>query len=230
LFHALFEVDPESQAALERVADSLPKFIEGDNWPPVPEQEIRQWCDRWNLTAPWCADGARQFIWMFWRQARPDGERFSSEALRSSSSAAETATQPFRHRYFKIDFGFWAITRQTRKEFEEQCHSVFKWALETFCDGIEQQAQFADMERTREKREFDHFYWLARRLVHGESAHFMKDFSASLDGVSIRAINKAVNALARDLELTVTRPRETIVRQRAVGSFARAMKRRKRTG
>lgn len=226
--HAVFEAEPEARASLEKIASSLPKLLEGNDLPPVPEQELREWCGLWNLNAPWCLDAARQFVWVFWLQARLDGERFSFEALRSRSSAEETATQPFRDQHLSIDFGSWPVTQRTRKEFEEECESLLKQKLKTFCDRIEQQAQAGGMERTREKREFDHFYWLARRLVHGESAAYMKNFTAGLENISVRAINKAVNELARDLELNLGRPRANIIRQAVTRSVAFTGKRRKR--
>ncbi len=227
--NAVFLREPEARASLERISDALPKSIEAGETPPRPEEEVRDWCRRWNLNAPWCQEAAEQLISQWWLELQPGGERFSSDALRSRSSSEERATQVFRDP-LNIDFGFWATTQQIRKEFEEQCESVLNRELKTFCDRIEQQAPAAGMERTPEKREFDHFYWLARRVVHGESASYMKRFTASLENVSIRAINKAVNELARDLELTIGRPRQNIVRHRVVESVARAKKRRKRTG
>lgn len=227
---AVFEMEPEAQESLERIANSLPKFVESDDLPAVPEHELQKWCRRWNLNAPWCADAARQLVWTFLLQARLEGERFSFEALRNRSSAAERATQPFRDQHLKIDFGFWPVTQQTRKEFEAECENLLRQELRRFCDQIEQQALAAGMERTREKREFDHFYWLARRVVHGESASHMKRFTLGLENVSIRAINKAINALARDLELTLCRPEENIVGRRAAGSAASAGKRRNPIG
>lgn len=226
--HAVFEAEPEARASLEEIANSLPKLLEGNELPPVPEQLVREWCSRWNLNAAWCLDVARQFVWVFWLQARKDGHRFSFEALRNRASAEEAAAQPFRDQHLSIDFGSWPLTQRTRKEFEGECEGIFKRKLEMFCDRIEQQAEAAGMERTPEKREFDHFYWLARRTVLGESAAHMKRFTAGLENISIRAINKAVNELARDLDLNLGRPRENIIRQRVTLSVARTGKGRKR--
>jgi hypothetical protein len=226
---AVFHLAPEARVSLDRTADALPKTITGGDTPLISSEKVRDWCRRWNITAPWCHEAAEQLILLRWLELQPGGEQFSWDALGRRASSEERAAQPF-HDHLEIDCGFWAVTQQTRKEFERQCGSAPKRVLKTYCDRIEQQALGAGMERTPEKREFDHFHWLARRVVHGESASYMKEFTAALDNVSIRAINKAVKALALDLELTVGRRRENIIRQRVVQSVARTKKSRKRTG
>jgi hypothetical protein len=213
-FLAVFQAEPEAQTSLKKISDSLPNAVAARGIPLVPEKAILDWCSRWNLSAVWCREAAEQFVLQWWLEAQPGGEQFSSEELRKRSSAHEKATQPLRDP-LKIDFGFWPVTQQSRKEFEEQCRDRLKQALKPFCDYVETQALAADMVRTTEKRAFDHFYWLARRVVHGESAADMKQSTASLTDVSIRAINKAVNALAGDLELSLGRPKDNIIHQQA---------------
>jgi hypothetical protein len=222
---AVFEAEPEAQTSLKEISDSLPNAVGASGIPSVPEKAISDWCSRWNLSAGWCREAAEQFVLQWWLEAQPGGEQFSSEELRKRSSAQERTTQLLQDP-LKIDFGFWPVTQQTRKEFEEQCRDRLKQELKAFCDSVEKQAVAADMVRTPEKRAFDHFYWLARRVVHGESAADMKQSTASLNDVSIRAINKAVNALARDLQLTLGRQRENPVCQR-VALGADAQNRRK---
>jgi len=86
--------------------------------------------------------------------------------------------------------------------------------FETFCDRIEKLALDARMERTHEKRETDHFYWLSRNLLKGESAAEIKLSSAKLQNVTTRAITKAIEALAKELELTPRKPESRMPRKR----------------
>jgi hypothetical protein len=57
------------------------------------------------------------------------------------------------------------------------------------------------MERTHEKRELDHYLWLARYLVKGQGAVEIKKFTAGMEGLTNDAITKAIRELARELEL-----------------------------
>jgi len=66
---------------------------------------------------------------------------------------------------------------------------------------IEKLALAVGMERTREKREMDHFLWLARYQVKGQTAAEIKKFTSGMEHITTDAITRAIRALANDLEL-----------------------------
>ena len=196
--NAVFEVEPAAQESLESILATLPMFVRDGELPTVEPDKIKQWCSRWHLNVRWCEDFAEQQVLQWWLESR--NSRYSSTALKERAEAQELAAQPFQDQRLVIDCGFWPITQLTRKEFKEQCQHLFEEKFKEFCDAAEVKAKAAGMKRTREKREHDHFVWLARHLVRGEKAGDIKRFSANLEKTSVRAINKAITALARELE------------------------------
>ena len=73
-----------------------------------------------------------------------------------------------------------------------------------FCESLEEQAIAGGMEGTRDMREPVHFQWLARRIVKGERiADIHRSLASSVSNTQ-RAIGKAINELARALDLTLT--------------------------
>ena len=68
---------------------------------------------------------------------------------------------------------------------------------------MEKKAVAAGMERTHEIREPDHFRWLARRIVKGEGIADIHRSLGSSASITPRAIGKAINEVARELEITL---------------------------
>ena len=198
--NAVFEVEPAAQESLESILATLPMFVMDGELPKVEPDKIKQWCSRWHLNVRWCEEFAEQRVLQLWLESR--NSRYSLTALKERAQAQELATQPFQDLRLVIDCGFWPITQLTRKEFKGQCQRLFEEKFKEFCHAVEVKAK-AGMKRTREKREHDHFVWLARHLVKGEKAGDIKRFSANLEKTSVRAINKAITALARELELPI---------------------------
>jgi hypothetical protein len=201
----VFEVEPATQDSLEQIAQRLKQPAAGAELPEIPKETLRKWCNQWNLRAPWCEEAAEQFILAWWLESQPDGESYSMEALRNRAAAQELAAQPFQTHHLVIDFGAWPVTQITRRKFREQCQSIFEREFDLFIKEIEQLALDSGMERTREKREDDHFIWLARHLVKGETAADIHRFSAKMANSSGRAVTKAIATLARELDLPLDR-------------------------
>lgn len=202
---AVFEVEPATRDSLEEILHSLKQPAAGVKLPEIPKEQVRQWSNRWNLRAPWCEEAAEQFILTWWLESQPGGEIYSMEALHDRVAAQELAAQPFQAHHFVVDFGAWPITQITEREFREQCQNIFKREIDLFIKEIEQLRLDAGMERTREKREDAHFFWLARHLVKGETADDIRRFSAKMANSSRRAITKAIATLARELDLPLDR-------------------------
>ena len=89
----------------------------------------------------------------------------------------------------------------TRSEFRVQCQRALEDKLQEYCDRIESLAFSSGMERTREKRELDHYLWLARYQVKGQSAVEIRKFTPGMESVTTDAITRAIRTLARELKL-----------------------------
>lgn len=198
---AVFDVEPAAMEALQSIAAKLPEDRDEDGLPPVPQQKVAEWCQRFNLDAPWCREFADQKVLALWLESQPGGAKYSTEELKKRAAKQEFASQPFQEHRLTIDFGLWPITRMTRSEFRDECARVLEFKFKEFCDQIEQLALSVGMERTREKRELDHFLWLARHQVKGQTAAEIKRFTPGMERITTDAITKAIRVLVRELEL-----------------------------
>ena len=197
----VFDVEPAAMETLQSIALKLPKSLPSGALPEIPQKELAEWCSRFNLNAPWCREFAEQQVLALWLESQSGGEKYSIEALKQRAGAQELAAQPFQEHRLTIEFGFWPITRMTRCEFRDECERVLEIKFKEFCDQIEKLALSAGMERTREKRELDHFLWLTRHQVKGQTAAEIKRFTPGMERITTDAITKAIRALARELEL-----------------------------
>jgi hypothetical protein len=198
---AVFAAEPAVMEMLESIARELPESLDGNSLTPAAQEKVAGWCSRFNLNAPWCRELGEQMVLAMWLETREGGEKYSEEALRKSAAAQQLAAEPFQEHRLTIEFGFWPLTTMTRTEFRDRCRQVLETRLEEFCDQIDTLACATGMERTREKRELDHFLWLARYQVKGQSAAEIKRFTAGMGRVTTDAITKAIRALAKELEL-----------------------------
>lgn len=198
---AAFAVERAVMEMLESIAPELPESLDGNSLTPVAQEKVAEWCSRFNLNAPWCRELGEQMVLAMWLESREGGECYSEEALRKTAAAQQLAAQPFQERRLTIEFGFWPITRMTRSEFRDECERVLEVKFKEFCDEIEKLALSVGMERTREKREMDHFLWLARYQVKGQTAAEIKSFTPGMERITTDAITRAIRALAKELEL-----------------------------
>jgi hypothetical protein len=198
---AVFAVEPKVRSSLQALTKASSALSMHDDLPPALKEKIRRWCSRWHLNSRWCEEFAEQFVLQQLFESQPGGEKYSEEELKRRADAQERATQPYKEHRLKIDFGAWPITQWTRKRFLEECQRIFDRDVSAFCDGIERRAEADGMQRTREKRELDHFLWLARILVKGETADRIKRFSPKMEKISTHAIRKAITTLAFELDL-----------------------------
>jgi hypothetical protein len=200
---AVFTVEPKALVSLLALKKNLTKLSLQDDLPPLLKKRIQGWCTRWHLNSRWCEEFAEHFLLQQLLKSQPGGKKYSEEELKLRFEAQERATQPYNEHRLKIDFGAWPITQWTRKRFLEECQRIFDRAANAFCDDVESMAEADGMERTHEKRELDHFLWLARNLVKGETADHIKRFSSKSEKLSLRAIRKAITTLARELDLSL---------------------------
>jgi hypothetical protein len=199
----VFEVEPKVLSSLEAILSDVPKDSKDRPIPPLIDRKLREWCSRWNLNAPWCLEFVQQLAVHRSFLSKPGAKEFTFKSMKARASAQQRAADPFRDQLFKIDFGSWPLSQQTKSVFREECERLFRRKLNAFCDSLEEQAIAAGMERTREMREPVHFQWLARRIVKGERIADIHRSLASSISTTQRAIGKAINELARALELAL---------------------------
>jgi len=199
----VLEVDPQVFSSLEAILSGIPKHEKERHIPPLIDRKLREWCSRWNLNAAWCLEFVQQLAVHRSRLSKPGAKKLTFKSMKARTSLQQRAANPFKEQHLKIDFGSWPLTQQTKSAFRSECERIFRRELNAFCDSLEEQAVAAGMERTHEMREPVHFQWLARRVVKGERiADIHRSFGSSVS-ITPRAIGKAINELARELELTL---------------------------
>ena len=200
---AVFEVEPKVLSSLEVILSGVPKDAKVRPIPPLIDRRLREWCSRWNLNATWCLEFVQQLAVHRSLLSKPGAKKLTFKSMKARASAQQRAADPFKDQHFKIDFGSWPLTQQKKSAFREECERLFRRELNAFCNSLEEQAIAAGMERTREMREPVHFQWLARRIVKGERIADIQRSLARSISITPRAIGKAINELARELELTL---------------------------
>jgi hypothetical protein len=200
---AAFEVEPKVFSSLEAILSGVPKDAKDRPIPPLIDRKLREWSSRWNLNAPWCLEFVQQLAVHRSFLSKPGAKKFTFKSMKARASAQERAADPFKDQHFKVDFGSWPLTQQTKSVFREECERLFRRELNAFCDSLEEEAIAAGMERTREMREPLHFQWLARRVVKGERVADIHRSLANSVSTTQRAIGKAINELARALDLAL---------------------------
>jgi hypothetical protein len=201
---AVFELEPNVLRSLEAILSKVPKETKDRPIPPLIDRRLREWCSKWNLNAPWCLEYVQQLSVHRSLLSKPGAENLSFESMKARASAQQYAAEPFKDQRLKIDFGSWPLTQQTKLVFRQECQRIINRELNAFCNSLEKQAVAAGMERTHEKRQFDHFQWLARRLIKGER---ISDIQRSLETfvrITPRAIGKATNELAGELGIDIS--------------------------
>lgn len=198
---AMFEVEPRVLSSLESILLGIPKDGKDRPIPPLIDRRLREWCSRWNLNAAWCLEFVQELAVHRSLLSKPGANKLTFKSMKARAAAQQRAADPFKDQHFKIDFGSWLLTQQTKSAFREECERVFRRELNSFCDSLEEQAIAAGMERTREMREPVHFQWLARRIVKGERIADIQRSLARSVLITPRAIGKAINELASELGL-----------------------------
>jgi hypothetical protein len=165
---------------------------------------LEKWARRWNLCESWCLVWAIQTM-IHWRFATFD-----------------PATTPPQWHYpwgkesvevpaLEIYFGDWQFATQHRAGFEAFARQLFERRLKQYCVQVERLA--TGFQLTPEKRQPEHFAWLARAAVKGERpADIWKSLGppgvragkrtlATRGGLIRRAVEKAISDTASQIGL-----------------------------
>jgi hypothetical protein len=185
--YAVARVEPE-------VLRSLRTLVGSTN----DEYRIRRWARCWHLTDAWLIEVARSTI-QYWREY-PNGKGWSTGW---PIVFVTPLHQPERFTYSAewCDFD--------RRGFEKQVIREVRERLRKFCDTAEIQHKALTVKRRPLKRGDDHFLWLARRQVKGESyAGIFRSVNEIADAPRSRqAFEMAIHRLANQISLTLRRDR-----------------------
>lgn len=163
---------------------------------PDDKNGLLDWAKRWHLSDRWCVllagDTSR------WYATHPDARRweFSGEGIFAGSF-------PFEIEPLQIGPFYYDPTWRGRRNFKADVMNETAYVLDEYCDRIEAAALAAGLKRVLHKRELEHFDWLARYQVQGESfALIARTASYKMLG-GRRTVHKAITELANYLERTL---------------------------
>lgn len=201
---AAFEVEPKLKRTLRALYDNQllgnPEWLEtsfrGNLAPPsdsafdLARNLLRGWSEPWGLSDPWCIDWLlehRLFVW--WAKERGQ----VGVVTRLWSGALPLERVPF-----SLEVEGWDTTEEIRTDFEAGVRKRFEAELSKYCDERESEAEAAGYVRTRERRNPNHFAWLACYQV----CRFSPAAIAKALNVRLYAVQYAVNSLTREIDLT----------------------------
>ena len=202
---AAFQCEPELEAELSRLYSSelrgrpnwLNSDIAGNMAPPSDEAFalarplLKHWGEQFGLRNQWCLDWAwAEKLADWWAQERKQFGVVQSFWV----GAAPIRAQPLR-----VEASSWDITGNTRSSFEKQAREQFERTLGEYCDQLEAAAHTAGYVRTKERRNADHFRWLALYQV----CRFSQNAIAQAVGFNRQAVQFSIRGLAKEIGLTL---------------------------
>jgi hypothetical protein len=154
------------------------------------------WATSWNLRDRWCVALARDTVHWYAQDADASGWEF--EGIGTCAGWYPFFVKPLEIKPFRYD-----PTQCRRSAFKRWVLESVVRDVEKYCDQIETAATVAGLKRTPRKQAIEHFDWLARYQVRGESfASIAKTARYRFEG-GRQTVRKPVVNLASYLELTL---------------------------
>jgi hypothetical protein len=182
---------------LERAAIAEPELLTTlRSVTPNDAGRLLAWGKRWHLTDRWslvlAGDTAR------WYATHPDarGWEFQGQGIFAGSF-------PFAIRPLWLGAFYHDPTWRSRGDFQADVLEQVRQALDDYCDRIEAAALAAGLKRATRKQGVEHFDWLARYQVKGESFASIAKAVRYKFGGGRQTVRKAIIELAKYLELTL---------------------------
>jgi len=176
-------VEPELLTTLRRVAAD-------------DADALSAWAKRWHLTDRWCWVLARDTA--CWYATHPGAQGWEFQGQGIFVGSFPFAIKPLRLGPFYHD-----PTWRSRRDFKAYVLAEAARATDNYCDRIEAAAVAAGLKRAPRRREVEHFDWLARYQVKGESFASIARIASYKLGGGRQTVGKAVTELAEYLELTL---------------------------
>jgi hypothetical protein len=163
-------------------------------------EQIGPWSARWYLADRWCGEWVIHHKLAHWWTA----ERgiASASATGWAGKGPGLGSRPFILKLKGWTMDGWPVPLGSRAEFEDKARQVFESALAHYCDSIEQDLKAAGYVQFPGKREIDHFHWLARYQVKGETGGVIFKSLAQRRG-NRWTVDKAIHGLAKLIGLTL---------------------------
>jgi hypothetical protein len=166
------------------------------NVPVKDKRALSAWAKRWHLTDQWCVLLARDTARWWTSDPSAEGWEFENHSIFAGFFPFEI--KPLRLRLFYHD-----PTWRPRRNFEKYVLEEVRQALKDYCDRIEGSAVAVGLKRAPRRRESEHFDWIVRYQIKGESfASIARKASYKFMG-GRQTVRKAVVELAEYLELTL---------------------------
>jgi hypothetical protein len=170
--------------------------------PVKADQALRNWGKKWNLSDPWCLDWAQNQVRLRWAKERGMLPKNRKEALAmaiATGNAKLVAGPPLQLEPLMFPPQVWEFERETRRRFETRVIGEFRRALTAYCDAMEKRAESEGLLRTPERRNEDHFFWLARNRIKGQK---FVDIALLSEGLRPKQVQVAAKRLADFIGLT----------------------------
>jgi hypothetical protein len=123
---------------------------------------IKAWAARWHLTDRWCvllAEDTKR-----WWSNNPGFGGWQFEHLSIAVGHFPFRIEPLRLKPFYYD-----PTWRRRRDFQQHVLEQVRGAVRHYCDRVESDALAAGLKRAPRKAEDQHFDWLVRYQIKGES-------------------------------------------------------------
>ncbi len=189
--------DVQRRRFLERAAIVEPQLLTTlRSVTPGDADGLSAWAKRWHLTDRWCVLLAGDTVRLYATHPDAPGWEFQGQGIVAGSF-------PFEIKPLQLGPFYHDPTWRSRGDFSAYVLEQVRHAVDDYCDRVEEAALAAGLKRVLRKRGVEHFNWLARYQVKGESfAHIAKTAPYKFGG-GRQTVHKAITELAQYLELTL---------------------------
>jgi hypothetical protein len=189
--------DVHRRRFLERAAIVEPQLLPTlRSVAPDDGNALSSWAKRWHLTDRWCVALARDTA--RWYAAQPDAQGWEFQGQGIFVGSFPFAIEPLQLGPFYHD-----PTWRSRGDFKAYVLREARRAVDNYCERIKAAALAAGLKHAPRKREVEHFDWLVRYQVKGESfASIGATASYKFNG-GRQTVRKAIIGLAEYLALTL---------------------------
>jgi predicted DNA-binding transcriptional regulator AlpA len=197
-------VEPALESTLRAIYDSLlreqllqlQKTIAGGIFEAAFRltcDSLKHWGRPWGLFDDWCIHWVlnnKIYEWIA-QEGQPDPgiQRIAQRWFQPL---------PLEHGPFRVDFDGWDLTEKLRTVFEAEVGKRFEAELRKYCDDRARDARAAGYVETRERRNPDHFAWLACYQV----CRMSPSAIAKALGVRLYTVQYSIKSLTEEICLT----------------------------
>jgi len=207
---AMFKIEPQTLKTLAALLPECPSGHYRDIHKPRfagIRANVKAWARAWHLKDRWCENIALHcLLHLCYKVATEQSAVAQAIGITWSGPAPDemppalTLSPAFS---FLILPG-WDVLSRTRADFEVEARGGFEKALKQYCECRVTEAQKRGLEKVPEKRTLEHYDWLARYQVKGEScATIWHNLPLGEKRSSRRAVEKAIHMVAAEIELTL---------------------------